>query len=227
MRTPDFLNFLYELSQNNNRDWFEKNKKRYETVVKKPFEDLVGDIIREVQTFENEWNVLPKNCIFRLHRDTRFSKDKQPYKNHVSASFAHMARRSADQMGYPGYYLQVEAGSLMLGGGAYMPEKEPLQGIRTAIAQAPEAFRAVVDGAAFRAKFPDGLIGERNKILPPELKAAAAVEPQIFQKQFYFWAELDPEIVLRPDCAQVVGEYFRAAYEVNEFLRRAMGFTIR
>jgi uncharacterized protein (TIGR02453 family) len=226
MLTPDALNFLYELSQNNNRNWFEQNKKRYETVVKAPFEAVVAGIIREVEAFEGPWGLLPKKCVFRIYRDTRFSKDKQPYKNHVSAGWSGgPSSKLSEQAGWPGYYLQIEAGRVMVAGGAYGPEKEDLHRIRTAISQDPDAFRRVVEAPGFRQYYPDGLIGERNKILPPEFKAAAATEDRIFQKQFYFMAETESEVALQPDFVQWVGAHFRAAHEANQYLRRALGLS--
>jgi uncharacterized protein (TIGR02453 family) len=224
MLTPDFLNFLYELSQNNNRDWFEKNKKRYESTVKKPFEGFVGALIREVQAFEGPWPLVPQKCIFRIHRDVRFSKDKRPYKEHVSAVFTGGGpQKTSDQVAWPGYYMQIEAGQIMLGGGLYEPDKVSLQRIREAIAADPDGFKAIADAPDFIKHYPKGLMGDRNKILPPKLKAAAAQEDRIFQKQFYFMTELDPELALQPDAAQQIGQYFRAGQAANLFLRRAVG----
>lgn len=221
MLTPDFLQFLYELSQNNNRDWFEKNKPRYETQVKKPFEVFVGNLIQRFQTsFEPDFQMLPKHCIFRIYRDTRFSKDKTPYKNHVSASFAPGHGKLSEQASIPGYYMQVGFGSLMLGGGAYQLEKEPLHQIRTAIAASPSDFRALADAPDFKKYYPDGLLGEKNKILPPEFKAVAVDEPMIYMKQFYFMTELDPETLLQPDAVDVIMAHFEAGHALNVFFRK-------
>ena len=226
MITSDFLQFLYELSQNNNRDWFEKNKPRYEKQVKKPFEQLVGTLIQRFQTsFEPEFNLLPKQCIFRIYRDTRFSKDKTPYKNHVSASFEGVAGKTAEKISYPGYYLQIGFGSLMLGGGAYQLEKEPLHKIRAAIAASPSDFRELADEPTFKKYFPEGLRGEKNKILPPEFKAAAASEPMLYMKQFYFMTELDPETLLKPDAVDIIMAHFEAAHALNAFFRKT-GFEL-
>lgn len=224
MITPAFLQFLYELSQNNNRDWFEKNKKRYEKDVKIPFEQLVGNVIQRFQSsFEPGFNLLPKNCIFRIYRDTRFSKDKTPYKTHVSANFTGSVAKTSEQIAYPGYYMQVEFGSMMLGGGAYFLDKEPLQRVRAAIAAAPSDFRALADDPNFKKYFPDGLIGEKNKILPPDLKAAAETEPMLYMKQFYYMQTLDPETLLRPDAVDVIMAHYEAGHALNKFFRK-VGF---
>ena len=224
MITAASLNFLYDLSQNNNRDWFEKNKKRYEQDLKKPFEATVAALIEAIGAFEPTFGpITPKECIFRIYRDTRFSKDKSPYKTNVAAAFTPKNfGKSSDAMVYPGYYLHLEYGRLMLGGGAYMPEKDALQRIRTAIGQDPEAFRALISDPVFVEKY-ETIQGEANKVLPEPFKTLAKIEPLIANKQFYFMAEMDPEMALRPDFPTWAADYFRAAKSFNEFLRRAMG----
>ena len=219
MLQSDFLQFLYDLSQNNNRDWFEKNKKRYEATVKKPFGQLVGEIIERLRSFEPGFQIQPKDCIHRIYKDTRFSADKTPYKTHVSAVFTQKGRHTMDQ---PGYYLHIAFGNLMLGGGAYFLDKEPLAKVRTAIAQDPDTFRALVLDQNFSEKYGE-IKGEKNKVLPAEFKEAVKKEPFIAYKQLYFMAELDPENCLRPDFVDFVGDYFKAGKELNEFLRRAIG----
>ncbi len=219
MLNTDFLQFLYELSQNNNRDWFEKNKKRYESTVKLPFEKLVAEIIDRLKAFEPGFQIAPKDCIHRIYRDTRFSADKTPYKTHVSAVFTTQGRKTMEQ---PGYYLHLEFGNLMLGGGGYFLDKEPLTKVRTAIAQDPDSFRAIVFEPNFVEKFGE-VKGEKNKVLPAEFKDAAKKEPLLANKQFYFMAELEPEICLQPDLAKFVVDYFKAGKALNDYLRNAIG----
>lgn len=221
MLNAEVLQFLYELSQNNNRDWFEKNKKRYESGVKKPFEQFVGAVIRRIQEFEPQFQITPKESIFRLYRDTRFSADKTPYKTHLSAVFTAEGRKTTDHWVYPGYYLQLGFGSLSLGGGAYFLEKDQLTKMRKAIAQDPEAFRALLQAPDFAALYGE-IQGERNKILPPEFKEAAAREPLLYQKQFFFMAELEPEKALGADADLFVAACFQKAKPLNDFFRAAL-----
>ncbi|MCW5921351.1 MAG: DUF2461 domain-containing protein [Saprospiraceae bacterium] len=223
MLSADFLQFLYDLSQNNNRDWFEKNKKRYEATVKKPFEATVAAIIERVLPFEPGYGpIVPKDCIFRIYRDTRFSKDKSPYKTNVAASFNPKGIKStADAMSYPGYYMHIEFGALWLGGGAYFLDKEPLRKVRTAIMQAPETFRTLILEKNFVEKY-GNIRGERNKVLPPEFKEAAKSEPLLANKQFYFMAELAPEHALQSDFPDFVADYFKAGKALNDFFRTAI-----
>ena len=105
--------------------------------MKKPFETLVGALILEIQKFEDGFQLLPKDCMFRLHRDTRFSNDKTPYKTHMAAIFVPGGKKSMAEMEVPGYYFHISFGELAIGGGAYALDKEPLMRVRRAIAQDP------------------------------------------------------------------------------------------
>ncbi len=221
MITSDLLQFLYELSQNNNRDWFTKNKKRFETQVKAPFEAFVGALIQKIRAFDPDIQITPKESIFRIYRDTRFSADKTPCKTHMAAVFTAKGRKTTEQWVYPGYYFQLSYGSLNLGGGAYFLDKDMLNKVRQAIAQHPATFRKLIEEPGFVQKYGE-LKGEKNKILPPEFKEAAQTEPLLYQKQFYFMAEIDPEVVLRPDALEVLADYFKAAKPVNDFFRQAL-----
>lgn len=218
MIQSDFLQFLYDLNQNNNKDWFEKNKKRYENAVKKPFEQLIGAVIERIRSFEPTFQIQPKDCLFRIYRDTRFSADKTPYKTHVAAVFTPKGRQS---LHFPGYYMQIEFGNLMLGGGAYFLEKEPLSKLRKAIMQDPGAFRALLGDPNFSAKYGE-LKGEKNKVLPPEFKEAVKAEPLIAHKEFYFMTDIDPERCLQPDLADFIADYFKAGKPLNDFFRQAL-----
>ncbi len=223
MLSTDLLHFLYELSQNNNKDWFERNKPRYEAVVKKPFETTVMAIIERISAFDPAYAALtPKNCIFRIYRDVRFSKDKTPYKNHISASFSPKGKKMDTGGDYSGFYLHIEFGSLMLGGGAYFLDKPALHKVRTAILRDPDTLRALLAEPDFVAKYGE-LQGERNKVLPPEFKEAARQEPLLAMKQYYFMTEMDPEMITRPDFPDFAADYFRAGQEVNAWLREVVG----
>ena len=223
MLTTDFLQYFYELSQNNNKDWFERNKPRYEATVKKPFEATVAGVIQRIGAFDPAYAPLtPKDCIFRIYRDVRFSADKTPYKTHVSAAFSLKNKKLAVSADYSGYYLQIGFGNLLIGGGAYALDKPALQKVRTAILQDPTTFRALLAEPDFVAKYGE-LQGERNKVMPPEFKEAVKQEPLLAMKQFYFMAEMDPEAILRPDFPDFVADYFRAGQGVNDWLRGGVG----
>lgn len=181
---PDFIDFFKELAQNNHKEWFDENRKRYARVVKEPFKAFVEDLIRHLADWDHELiGVEPKNCIFRINRDIRFSKDKTPYKTNVSASVAPGGKKDMET---PGVYIELDAYEVKMYSGVYMPEKEQLRKLRSHISQNMEEFKALHSDAAFIQNF-GSIKGDKNKIIPKEFKPYVTQEPLIVNKQFYFY----------------------------------------
>ena len=137
------LKFLKDLSKNNNRDWFEKNKPRY-LEVKAAFDDFVAHQLDELIRFDKTLHGLnPKKLSFRIYRDVRFSKDKKPYKNNMGATFSPAGK----DMGRPGYYLHIEPGNKsFIAAGLYMPEPEVLAKVRQEIDYNSKALSRIMGG---------------------------------------------------------------------------------
>lgn len=156
------LTFLASLRENNNREWFEANRTQYEQ-CRQEFEQFIGSLLPELIQLEPDFTHLePKNCIFRIYRDVRFSKDKRPYKSHFGAYFAPGGRKSTKA----GYYLHIEPdGKSMLAGGIYMPPAEDLKKIRQEIDYNGAKLRNILHGAEFK-KYFDGLSGDKLKTMP-------------------------------------------------------------
>ena len=129
MNTKGILAFLNELAENNNREWFQANKPRYEE-AKKEFENFVGQLIGEISKFDPQIKTVEaKNCLFRIYNDIRFAKNKAPYKTNFGASIA----KGGKNGGYAGYYLHIENGASFVAGGVYMPQADKLKLIRKEI----------------------------------------------------------------------------------------------
>ena len=216
--TKDFFTFFEGLKQNNTREWFSDNKKLYEKAVKAPFEELVEDLINRIRVDNPGLDLQPKDAIFRIHRDTRFSQNKDPYKTNVAANISPVGRKSAET---PGFYLHFGADEIMTGGGAYMVEKEGLRKIRTALAEAPDEFDALIADKAFKKKY-GAIRGEKNKVIPAEFKEAYARQPLIANKQFYFMAELKPDVLLKKNLPEHLMEYYEAGRPMSSFLTNAL-----
>lgn len=159
--TPEFESFLKELQDNNNRDWFTENKPRYERHVKKPFESFVRDLILRMQQYDPACKIEPKDAIFRIYRDIRFSKDKTPYKTNVSAIIGRGGRK---EMSLAGMYLEMGHQHLRVYGGVYKPDKDQLNAIRQEILYNQSEFNRVINDAEFKRCFGE-LRGEKNKRL--------------------------------------------------------------
>lgn len=218
MLTQNTLAFLRDLSKNNNRDWFNAHKDRYIQTVKEPFEAFIQTLVAEMQAFEPTLDLKPKEAIFRIYRDTRFSKDKSPYKNNIGALISTKGRKHKE---HPGYYFHLEGGRLMLGGGAYFLPTDKLLQVRRFIAQHSAEFRKVISAKAFRDKFGE-VKGEQHKRLPKEFAAIQEEIPEIANKQFYFMTELPPEEALEQKGVKTVASYYKAGKAFNEFFARAM-----
>ena len=151
--TPATFRVLRELAKNNERAWFDANRERYEAAVKRPFLRLIADLQPGLAKISPHFVADPRGnggSLFRIHRDTRFSKDKTPYKTHAGAKFFHERSRQAPA---PVFYLHVEPGACFLGGGWWHPEPEQQRRIRQFILDNPEGWRKAVHGAAFRKRF--------------------------------------------------------------------------
>ncbi len=215
--TQDFLDFFIELASNNNKDWFDQNRSRYEKNVKEPFKYFVQQLITEFSKIDSKFKETePKDCIFRINRDIRFSKDKSPYKLQVSAVISPEGKKSR---AIDGIYIELTPEHVRVYGGVYEVDKDDLQSIREGIAKNLNEFRKLISNQNFRKVFGE-LRGEKNKVLPKELKNAGEQEPLMYNKQWYFFTEFDPEIILEQDLIKRVIEVYKVARPVEQFFNR-------
>ena len=211
----DFHAFFAGLEAHNDREWYADHKTHYEQHVRDPFKAFVTQVIEACATREPEFDgVEAKHCVFRIHRDTRFSKDKTPYKTHCSANIAAGGKKSGD----PGLYVHADAHSVRIGGGAYWVDKDDLYVLRERIANNPQAFNDLIADPAFVSHY-GTVLGERNVRLPKAFQSAAEVCPHILNKQFYYMAELSADTLLRDDLLDIVMAHFEAAAPLRSYLR--------
>jgi uncharacterized protein (TIGR02453 family) len=215
--TPDFFQFYKDLAANNNRDYFQSQKKRYEESVKGPMEIFVGDMIKVIAKHDKKINVTPSECIFRINRDIRFSKDKTPYKLYSSAAVSAGGKKS---MTDPGIYVELGPEALRMGGGIYMPEKELILSVREAMTKKPKEFMKLLAAPDFKKKWGE-LQGEKNKIIPAEMREAAEVCPYIYNKQFFYWTELPAKHITSDKLLEVIMEHYTAALPIAKWLEKA------
>jgi uncharacterized protein (TIGR02453 family) len=216
--TTDAINFFLELEANNNRDWFEANKKRYLKSVKQPMEAFAGEMIERMKAIDPAISMEPKQAVFRIYRDTRFAKDKTPYKTNAGLSISSGGKTDFDN---PGLYFHIDANSMGIATGFYMLEPHKLKAMREYIAENLDEFETQLADKKFK-EFFGTIRGEKNKVLPAELKEAAARQPLLFNKQFYYWSEHDPENITHDDLPDFVMERIYAAQPMNKFLAKAI-----
>ena len=217
--SEDYLNFFKELAANNHKDWFDENRKRYTNNIKEPFEKFVNDLIAEVQKHDKKIQITHKEAVFRINRDIRFSKDKSPYKLNRSAIISPKGRKDK---AYPGLYVEAGPEHYRIYGGVYMPDKEQLLSIRNTIAAAPKKIEKLMADESFKSVFGE-IRGEKNKILPKELKEAGEKTPILFNKQFYWFAELEPEVIEQDDILEKTMEAYLANKKMMDYFASAMG----
>jgi uncharacterized protein (TIGR02453 family) len=157
-----------------------------------------------------------KQCIFRINKDVRFSKDKSPYKLHCAAAIQIGGRK---EMGAGGLYIQLGPEHCGVYSGVYMPEKEELMRIRGLIAGDLEGFNRVITDKTF-VKYFETVRGEKNKRIDSVWGASAAEQPLIFNKQFYIQHSVEAEDTLRLDFDDYVVEVWKASRGFNSFLQK-------
>ena len=155
------IKFLKQLKKNNNREWFNKHKPEYEEFVKLPMQSLIAALKQPLAKLAPEMHVDPKRSMFRIYRDTRFSKDKRPYKTHVAAVF-HLKGHWDESAGY---YVHIEPDGVYVGGGIYAPESSQLKKIRRTIADSPKEFLSIATSKIFEKRFKK-LEGEKLQRMP-------------------------------------------------------------
>ncbi len=216
--SSDFAQFFKDLAANNHKEWFDENRKRYEKEVKNPFKKLVEDLIVEMRVEEPELLVEAKDCIFRINRDIRFSKDKTPYKTQVSAIVSPGGRKD---MTTPGLYIELGPEKMAVYGGVYMPNTQMLKDIRWYIAENLDTFKKAYSDKNF-AKHYECIRGEQNKRLDKNFLEAAEKEPLLFNKQFYYYEHLPTSLYTSDNLLKTILVSHRASAPVKEFLRKAV-----
>jgi uncharacterized protein (TIGR02453 family) len=220
MITKEYFDFFAELEQNNNKEWFDANRKRYDKHVKTAFKKLVEQIITEVAFVDDSIASLEaKDAIFRINRDIRFSNDKTPYKTQMSAIISPIGKKDKTN---PGLYFEIDKSGINVYGGTYMPDKDQLLNIRNCIAEDMDGFHEALANPEFVAHYGGFAESEKHKRLPKELQPAAEEEPLIYNKAFYFISreEVDYNDTRIVDIIMIK---YLAAKPVSDWLKNAIG----
>ncbi len=214
----DLLRFLNALKKNNNKEWFDAHRKEYEMHVKNPFRALVEAFIERISQVDPFYTCTASSAIFRINRDVRFSKNKEPYKTNVAAVVGPGGKK-----GMPGFYVHIESSKTFVGGGAYDVDKDALNMVRTFLLRHPGSLEHALKDKHFSKMYGE-MQGEKNKTLPPLYKEAALKNPYLYHKQFYFMHEFkSKELIDSDNQVDILFSAFLAALPVNNVLRDALG----
>lgn len=218
---PETIGFLRELRVNNNRDWFNENKARYEEQVL----DVALNFIQSMQVplagFAPHFTAVPKRTggsLMRVYRDTRFSKNKTPYKTNIGIQFRH---EQAKDVHSPGFYVHIDPDQVFLGAGMWRPDAAPLAAIRKRIEARQAEWLRARDDRTFKRHF--NLGGESLKRPPRGFDKEHPMIEDIRRKDFIAVKTMDHDDALHARFQQKVETAFKAATPYMKFLCKAVG----
>lgn len=211
--------FLRALKKNNDREWFTPRKSTFEAAVRQPMIELVSAIHSEMLRFAPQYVGEPAKCVYRIYRDTRFSKDKTPYKTFASALFL---RSGFDKYtGGAAYYFAVSPANIEVAGGLYTPDRDVLLAVRQYIADNHKQFRATFSAPKVR-KLLGELQGESVSRVPKGFDADHPAVDLVRRKQYLLDTELDPKLATTPKLLGELVSRMEAMTPFIEFLNRPL-----
>ena len=218
---PAFFTFLRDLARNNDREWFEANRERYEKHLLEPAQRFITDFAPHLHRISRRFNADPrpgKGTLFRIYRDVRFSKDKSPYKTWVGIQFRHTQARDAHA---PGFYLHLAPGDLMAGAGIWHPDSATTNRIRDAIVANAARWKRASQGKPFAESFELG--GDSLKRPPRGYDPDHPLIDDLKRKDFFGLAKLTQKQVTSPGFTELFAQSCREGAPLVRFLCRAVG----
>ncbi|WP_026209696.1 DUF2461 domain-containing protein [Cytophaga aurantiaca] len=212
------LNFLKKLAKNNNKEWFDKNRSVYEE-AKGEVKLLVADVIKGISAFDPSIASLePKDCMFRINRDVRFSKDKVPYKTNMGFMIAPGGKKSIKSC----YYVHIEPGNCFLAGGIWMPEPENLKRIRQEIDYSGDSLKKILQSKNFK-KYFSGFDEELKLVrMPKDYDESHPYAEWLKLKSFTVTMPLDESILSDKKVVDKICAPFKELNALNQFLNAAL-----
>ena len=215
MHTEDIINFLKELNENNNREWFAQNKSRYEK-VKSKFEEISRLLISEISIFDNDIkNVDVKDCVFRIYRDIRFSTDKTPYKTHFGVYIASAGGRKSQR---GGYYLHLDPAGCFIAVGVWCPPPNILKALRQSVCDNIDELNEIRNEVGFNTYFKTFFEEDKLKNVPAGFPRDFPDAELLKLKHYMVEYKLDDKILNASDFVLQLAQIARAGYPLNKFL---------
>jgi uncharacterized protein (TIGR02453 family) len=224
---PEAIQFLADLAANNERDWFQPRKSEYERLLKTPMEDLCVALEEQFRARNIPLHADAAKSPFRIYRDTRFSKDKSPYKTHVAASFgwagdgvdAAAGRSHTENVHASGGYFHLQPGEIYVGGGVWHPESAWLTAFRQRLVDNLAGFQAIVEAPEFKREFGKvGDDGESLKRVPPGFPADHPAADILRLKNVTFGRRLADADATSPNLPVIIADSFAAGTPLMRYL---------
>ena len=225
--TSEAIQFLADLAANNERDWFQPRKSEFERLLKQPLEELCVALEEQFRARDIPLHADPVKSPFRIYRDTRFSKDKSPYKTHLAASFgwagdgvdAAAGRSHSENVHASGGYFHLQPGEIYVGGGVWHPDSAWLAAFRDRLMDDLAGFQAIVETPGFKREFGKvGDDGESLKRVPPGFPADHPAADLLRLKNVTFGRRLSDADARSPDLPVVIADSFAAGTPLMRYL---------
>ncbi|WP_428311406.1 DUF2461 domain-containing protein [Hydrocarboniphaga sp.] len=231
--TPELFRFMRALARNNSREWFLENKARYEAQVREPALRLIADMAAPLQTITPQLVADPKKVggsLFRIHRDTRFSGDKTPYKTHVGISFHHAATKAVarsegsnaamGRLDAPVLYLHIQPGASFIGGGIWHPQPDTLKLIRDYLLNNPKSWKEATRAPHLPKEWSMG--GEALSRPPRGYDPRHELIDDLKRKDFIASTEISDEELLSADLVKLLIKRYRSVAPLYDWLCGAL-----
>ncbi len=217
MNSKKILTFLQELTENNHQEWFHKNKNAYNE-AKLEFEAFINKLIPAIAEFDKDIKLITaKDCLFRIYRDIRFSKNKTPYKNNFGAFISKGGKNSRGA----GYYFHIEPNGSMLGGGIYMPLTDVLKQIRSEIYYQTAEYKKITNDKLF-IKYFGSVEGEKLVNAPKDFPKDFPDIELLKLKSYTILNKLSDKLLLSENLFEETINIFKAMYPLNSFFNKAL-----
>jgi uncharacterized protein (TIGR02453 family) len=218
----EFFDFFNELKSNNDREWFNANKSRYDNDIAGVCLDFIEAMQGPLAEISPHFRAIPKKIggsMFRIYRDTRFSKDKTPYKTNAGLHFRHELGKDAHA---PGFYLHLSTDEIFMGAGLWKPPAPALAQIREAIDKKPKEWQAAKSDPGFTKTI--GKLGEGNPLIraPKGYDEDHPMIEDLKKRSFFMVTQGTRKQAARPDFVAHVAGAFKDASPVVRFLTRAV-----
>jgi len=218
MIRKETIDFLKKLKKNNSKEWFDNNRTNYST-AKENYLEFVSEVLQKMKSIDiTLQDIQPKNCVFRINRDVRFSANKDPYKTNFGASFS----KGGKKIACAGYYFHLEPGACFIGGGYWMPMADDLHKIRQEIDYSFDEFKKIINEKKFINYF--GSLDNKEKLVRPPKgyeKDNPALEC-LKLKNFIVMSTIDDSELLGDGLIKKVIAHFQAMKPLVDFLNRAI-----
>jgi uncharacterized protein (TIGR02453 family) len=214
--SPDALSFLRALKRNNRREWFQPRKEKYQALIKEPMLELVSALNEEFASFAPQYVTPPQKAVYRIYRDTRFSKDKTPYKTHISAIFP---RHTAVKREGAVFYFHFTEKDVLVFGGVWAPERHELLAYRTLLQAHYQEFNQILHDKSVKRTL-GGLQGAQLTRMPKGFPMDHPAEAVLRHRQWYLEGAVDIKLLTTRKLAAELARQFELMAPFVEFLNR-------